>query len=61
MDEHRSDYEEGLREGRLKSLEKCVQELHIEVSRIKIAVWMVYGAIGLVSFLPDLKKVIAGD
>lgn len=55
-----SEYEDGLREGRLKSLEKAVSTLTSELNNIKIAIWMLYGAIALVSFLPDLKRIIVG-
>jgi hypothetical protein len=55
-----SEYEDGLREGRLKSLERSVTELSADVSKLKVAIWMLYGAIALVSFLPDLKRIIVG-
>ena len=55
-----SEYEDGLREGRLKSLEKSVTELSTDVSKLKVAIWMLYGAIALVSFLPDLKEFLSG-
>ena len=50
-----SEYDDGLREGRLSSLERTVHELTADVSKLKVAIWMLYGAIALVSFLPDLK------
>jgi len=55
-----SEYEDGLREGRLKSLEKSVTELSTDVSKLKVAIWMLYGAIALVSFLPDLRGLFNG-
>ena len=55
-----SEYEDGLREGRLKSLEKSVTELTTDVSKLKVAIWMLYGAIALVSFLPDLRGLFNG-
>jgi len=55
-----SEYEDGLREGRLKSLEKSMTELAMDVSKLKVAIWMLYGAIALVSFMPDLKGFLNG-
>jgi len=55
-----SEYEDGLREGRLKSLEKSVTELTTDVRSLKVAIWMLYGAIALVSFLPDLRGLLNG-
>jgi len=49
-------YEEGLRDGQIKSLEKAVEALTTDVSKIKTAVWMLYGAIALVQFLPTLES-----
>ena len=51
-------YEDGLREGRLQSLETTVKALTEDVSKLKVAIWMLYGAIALVSFLPDIKEVL---
>ena len=55
-----SEYEDGLREGRLKSLEQTVAGHDVDISKLKVAMWMLYGAIFLVSFLPDLKMMITG-
>ena len=55
-----SEYEDGLREGRLKSLEKAVSTLTEDLNKLKISIWMLYGAIALVSFLPDLKEFLSG-
>lgn len=52
------DYEDGLREGRLQSLE-AITKLHTnELNKIKIAMWMLYGAIALVSFMPAIREFI---
>jgi hypothetical protein len=53
--EHDRDYENGLRDGRLISLEKSVTGLTEDLSKLKIMIYMLYGAIALVQFLPDLK------
>ena len=50
------DYSDGLREGRLISLESTVRELTADVSKLKVAIWMLYGAIALVQFLPELRE-----
>ena len=53
--EHNHDYENGVRDGRLESLERTVREISDDFKKIKIMIWMLYGAIALVQFLPDLK------
>jgi len=55
MTDGHSDYEAGLREGRLASLEKSVAEIADDFKKIKVMIWMLYGAIALVQFLPDLR------
>jgi uncharacterized membrane protein len=56
---HSSDYEEGLRDGRILSLEKAVNELTVDAKKFKIALYMLYGAIALVQFLPLFKEFIS--
>lgn len=51
-----NDYEDGIREGRLKSLEDSVSLLTKDVNTLKAAIWMLYGAIALVQFLPQLGE-----
>ena len=54
MTDHSSDeYQAGLRDGRLKSLETAVVELTNDMKRMKQLVFALYGAIGLLSFLPE--------
>ena len=55
-DQHSNhDYESGLRDGRIASLEASVREITEDFKKIKIMIWMLYGAIALVQFLPDVK------
>ena len=54
-------FEDGVREGRLRSLEASVQALTQDVNKLKVAIWMLYGAIALVQFLPDLKEFITSN
>ena len=51
------DYQAGLRDGRLESLESTVRELTREMSIIKKSMWMLYGAIGLVGILPKIIEI----
>lgn len=53
------EYEEGLREGRLASLESAVSNLTKDVNTLKAAIWMLYGAIALVQFLPELEHYVS--
>ena len=56
--EHNGEYENGLRDGRISSLEKTVREITDDFRKIRIMIWMLYGAIAMVQFLPDLKYFI---
>jgi hypothetical protein len=51
-------YLAGLREGRLDALEDTVKELTNDVARLKTAHYMLYGAIALVQFLPELRRLV---
>ena len=54
LTDHNSDeYQAGLRDGKLKSLETAVVELTNDMKRMKQLVFALYGAIGLLSFLPE--------
>lgn len=53
-----NDFEAGVREGRIKSLEFSVQALTDDVNVLKKSVWLLYGAIGLVTFLPAIREMI---
>ena len=62
MDEHQLEaFNAGRREGRIDSLEKAVGLLNDDVGKIKKALWMLYGAIALVQFLPEIKSLFAGS
>ena len=54
--EHSKDYEDGLIAGRLISLEKTVGELASDMKQMKVAIYMLYGAIALVQFLPEVAE-----
>jgi len=44
-------YEDGLREGRLNSLEKVVKEHTADLKLLNKAVYLLYGAIALIQFV----------
>ena len=56
MTETDHSYEMGVRDGKISSLESAVSELTIDVKKMKVMMWMLYGAIGLVQFLPELRE-----
>ena len=60
-EQNHNTYEDGLREGRLKSLENAVKELTSDMKILKTAIYMLYGAIALVQFLPDLRRIFGAD
>ena len=60
MEQKNNDYEEGLRDGKIESLERVVRELSGDVNRLKLAIYALYGAIALVQLLPELKGVLGG-
>ena len=60
-EQNHNTYEDGLREGRLKSLESAVKELTSDMKILKTAIYMLYGAIALVQFLPDLRRIFGAD
>jgi len=55
MDDKGHEYENGLRDGRLASLEHTVSEIADDFKKIKVMIYMLYGAIALVQFLPELR------
>lgn len=62
------EYERGLRDGKMSSLTETVitltadvRSLTKDVDKLKIAIYMLYGAIALVGILPDIKRMILGD
>jgi len=58
MDEDTKNYEMGVRDGRITSLEKIVSELAYDVRKMKVMMWMLYGAIALVQILPELRELL---
>ena len=54
------DYQMGLRDGKIKSLEDSLSQITIDLAKLKIMIWMLYGAIALVQFLPDLRGLFNG-
>ena len=54
------DYQMGLRDGKIKSLEESVKQIATDLAKFKVALYMLYGAIALVQFLPDLKGIFNG-
>jgi hypothetical protein len=61
MVEENHSYEDGLREGRIISLEKAVTEITTEFRTLKVSIYMLYGAIALVQFLPDVRRFFGAD
>ena len=58
-DQQRShEYEDGVRDGRLASLERTVNEIAADFRKVKVMIYMLYGAIALVQFLPELRGFI---
>ena len=51
-------YSAGLRDGKLSSLESSVHELTQDVKSLKAAMWMLYGAIGLLGLIPRLWELV---
>lgn len=58
MGDHSEDYEQGLRDGRLKSLERAVASISEDLDKLKRALWLLYGALGLVGVLPEILEMI---
>ena len=54
------DYDNGVRDGRLTSLEATARETTEDLKKIKVMIYMLYGAIALVQFLPELRGFISG-
>ena len=50
------EYDNGLRDGRLTSLERSVAEIATDFKKIKVMIYMLYGAIALVQFLPEVRE-----
>ena len=54
--EENHDYEAGLRDGKITSLESTVDKLTKDVSMLNKAVYLLYGAIALVQFILPLME-----
>lgn len=54
------EYEAGLRDGKIKSLESIVASLTLDVKRLSMATYALYGAIALVQILPEIRGMIGG-
>lgn len=49
-------YRDGKRDAQVEALMKAVAELTMDVGKLKMAVYMLYGAIALVQFLPEVAQ-----
>jgi hypothetical protein len=52
------DYEMGLRDGKIASLEASVTKIAEDMSKFRIALYMLYGAIAMVQFLPTIEGML---
>jgi len=52
------DYEMGLRDGKINSLESSVGKIAEDLAKFKVAIYMLYGAIALTQFLPALEGLL---
>ena len=57
-DTNSEEYQQGVRDGRMISLEAAVTELSIDMKRMKQLVFSLYGAIALVAFIPELLELL---
>ena len=51
-------YAAGLRDGKINSLELAVHELTQDMNRLKMSIYALYGAIALVTLLPELRGLL---
>lgn len=56
MTEEHSDHNDELFDWRVRTLESTVKELTKDIKKLQYAIMMLYGAIALITFLPDLRK-----
>lgn len=56
MTDHNNEYDAGVRDGKIASLEAMVLALTRDVSELKRLVYLLYGAIAVVQFLIPLAK-----
>jgi len=52
------DYQMGLRDGKIQSLEASVSKISEDLAKFKVAIYMLYGAIAMVQFLPFIEGMI---
>ena len=52
------DYEMGLRDGKIASLESSVSKIADDLAKFKVAIYMLYGAIALMQFLPSIEGLL---
>ena len=52
------DYEMGLRDGKIASLESAVTKISEDLGKFKLSLYMLYGAIAMVQFLPVIEGMI---
>ncbi len=60
MDDAENDsysYKMGLRDGKIASLESAVTKITEDLSKFKISIYMLYGAIAMVQFLPLIEGI----
>ena len=58
MENH--DYEAGVRDGKIQSLENTVEKLTRDVGMLNKAVYLLYGAIAIVQFLLPFLERLSG-
>ena len=58
MDQKDRDYEMGLRDGKIASLEAAVTKIAEDMAKFRVAVYMLYGAIAMVQFLPTIERML---
>lgn len=58
MTDNNHDFEAGLREGRLASLEAIVRELTQDVKELKRAQWILIGALAALQAFPLIRDAI---
>ena len=56
MDDEHEGYEQGLRDGRIATLQTVTADLAKDVGLLKNLVYALYGAIALAQFLPSLLE-----
>jgi len=58
QDETDTAYQQGLRDGKINSLEKAVTELTSDVRQLKVFMYTILGALTIVEFMPDFLRLI---